>query len=117
MPSRPSTGDRRFLPSTAIAGESPLGCRSTRRRASSASIDVPVTFDSISAAADSTTVPTLGADSVKGTTPVLDSAPPKPTGYTVSFFALLSEQRAQTEAARIRVGGEVAHVETVMRNG
>jgi len=35
----------------------------------------------------------------------------------VSFFALLSQQRAQSEASKIRVGNEVAHVETVMRSG
>jgi hypothetical protein len=41
----------------------------------------------------------------------------KPAGFTVSFFTLLSEQRAHAEAAAIRVGDETAHVETVVRNG
>ena len=35
----------------------------------------------------------------------------------MSFIALLSESRAHAEAAKIPVGGEVAHVETVMRSG
>ena len=57
-------------------------------------------------------------DTARTAPPVIaDTTPKKPAGFTVSFFALLSEQRAQTEAAKIRVGGEVAHVETVLRSG
>jgi cell division septation protein DedD len=87
-------------------------------RPRAASLDVPVTFDSAAiAVADSTTTAVIaGADTARPT-PAVDSAPPKSTGFTVSFFALLSEQRAQTEAAKIRVGGETAHVETVLRGG
>jgi septal ring-binding cell division protein DamX len=87
-------------------------------RPRAASLDVPVTFDSATAATDSTTTRAVaGADSVRVTPAPGDTIPAKPAGFTVSFFALLSEQRAQTEAAKIRVGNEVAHVETVMRNG
>jgi cell division septation protein DedD len=67
-----------------------------------------------------TTAAVAIADSAKPTPPVAADTTPTParqTGFTVSFFALLSEQRAQTEAAKIRVGDEVAHVETIMRNG
>jgi cell division septation protein DedD len=88
-------------------------------RPRAAALDVPVTFDSAAAVADSTvTAAVAGADSAQKAAPtVTDSAPAKPAGFTVSFFALLSEQRAQTEAAKIRVGSEVARVETVMRAG
>ncbi len=87
-------------------------------RPRAASLDVPVTFDSMRAVADSSaTASVAAADSARLAPTVVDSAPPKPAGFTVSFFALLSEQRAQSEAAKIHVGGESAHVETVMRNG
>lgn len=88
-------------------------------RPRAASLDAPVTFDSISAVADSIAAAAAAAarDTLGQISPPVDSAPPKPAGFTVSFFALLSEQRAQSEAAKIQVGGEVAHVETVMRNG
>lgn len=87
-------------------------------RPRAAALDIPVTFDSVAAAADSSaTAAVAAADSARVAPTVVDSAPPKPAGFTVSFFALLSEQRAQSEAAKIRVGGETAHVETVMRDG
>jgi hypothetical protein len=87
-------------------------------RPRAAALDVPVTFDSAASPADTAApISVAHGDSTHPTPPVADSAPPKPSGFTVSFFALLSEQRAQTEAAKIRVGSEVAHVETVMRNG
>ena len=82
------------------------------------SLDVPVTFDSLSAVADSSaTASVAAADSARIGPTAVDSAPPKPAGFTVSFFALLSEQRAQSEAVKIHVGTDVARVETVMRNG
>lgn len=87
-------------------------------RPRAASLDVPVTFDSMTAVADSSaTAAVAAADSARVAPTLVDSAPPKPAGFTVSFFALLSEQRAQSEAAKIHVGNDVAHVETVMRNG
>lgn len=83
-------------------------------RPRAAALDQPVTFDSATTVvADSTTV--MPVDSVQ-LPPVMDSVA-TPAGFTVSFFTLLSEQRAHTEAAAIRVGDETAHVETVVRNG
>ena len=83
-------------------------------RPRAAGLDQPVTFDSAATVTDSVQVTV--SDSVQ-LPPVTDSAPPKPAGFTVSFFTLLSEQRAQAEAAAIRVGDETARVETVVRNG
>jgi hypothetical protein len=77
-------------------------------------LDQPATFDTATGVSDSTQVTVV--DSVQ-LPPPPDSAPPKPAGFTVSFFTLLSEQRAQSEAAAIRVGDETARVETVVRNG
>ncbi|HET9424741.1 MAG TPA: SPOR domain-containing protein [Gemmatimonadaceae bacterium] len=81
-------------------------------RPRAAGLDQPVSFDSATVA-DSTIVTV--ADSVRLPTPP-DSAA-KPAGFTVSFFTLLSETRAQAEAAAIRVDNETARVETVVRNG
>ncbi len=87
-------------------------------RPRAASLDVPVTFDSIGAVVDSSATASIAAaGSARSAPMVADSAPPKPAGFTLSFFALLSEQRAQSEAAKIHVGGEVARVEILMRNG
>ena len=89
-------------------------------RPRAASLDAPVTFDSSTRAVDSATTAAIAvADSAKPPPPPVaaDTTPAHQPGFTVSFFALLSEQRAQTEAAKIRVGDEVAHVETIMRNG
>jgi len=87
-------------------------------RPRAASLDVPVTFDSSSAVADSVSTASVAAAVAEHPTPaIIDASPVKPMGFTVSFFALLSEQRAQSEAAKIQVEGEVAHVETVMRSG
>ena len=87
-------------------------------RPRAASLDVPVSFDSATAGAEGAINPRLGStDSARVTGVAVDSTPRKPTGFTVSFFTLLSEQRAQSEAAKIHVGGEVAHVETVVRGG
>jgi DNA-binding beta-propeller fold protein YncE len=82
-------------------------------RPRAAGLDQPVTFDSATVVTDSTRV--TGADSVTVASPA--DTVSKPTGFTVSFFTLLSEARAQTEAANIRVDNETAHVETVVRNG
>jgi len=83
-------------------------------RPRAASLDQPVTFDSATTVVtDSTAV--VPADSVHAP-PAADSVA-RPAGFTVSFFTLLSQQRAQTEAANIRVDDQLAHVETVVRNG
>jgi hypothetical protein len=82
-------------------------------RPRAAGLDQPVTFDSATNVSDSTKV--TASDSVQ-LPPATDSVA-KPAGFTVSFFTLLSEARAQAEAANIHVGSETAHVETVVRNG
>ena len=89
-------------------------------RPRAAALDVPVTFDSLRAITDSATtavVVTIDTGVRAVVTAGADTETTKSVGYTVSFFALLSQQRAQTEAANIRVGNDVAHVETVMRAG
>ena len=83
-------------------------------RPRAAGLDQPVTFDTaVAVVTDSTQV--TASDTVQ-LPPTTDSTA-KPAGFTVSFFTLLSEQRAQQEAAAIHVGTETAHVETVVRNG
>lgn len=78
--------------------------------------EAPVILDSVDLAADSVVV--VGAATDTAAPPVRpDSGPPKATTFTVSFFTLLSESRAQAEAAKIQVGGETARVETVLRGG
>ncbi|MEO5567535.1 MAG: SPOR domain-containing protein [Gemmatimonadaceae bacterium] len=81
-------------------------------RPRAAGLDQPVTFDSATTVIDSTQV--TAVDSLER--PATDSVP-RPQAFTVSFFTLLSEARAQAEAANIRVDNETAHVETVVRNG
>ncbi|HEX5829349.1 MAG TPA: SPOR domain-containing protein [Gemmatimonadaceae bacterium] len=44
-------------------------------------------------------------------------APPRPTGFNVSFATLLSEARARELAASIRVNGQQARVSTAQRSG
>jgi hypothetical protein len=82
-------------------------------RPRAAELDQPVTFDSAMMTVDSTQAAAVDTFNV---IPPADSVV-KPVGFTISFFTLLSESRAQTEAAGIRVGNEVAHVETVVRSG
>jgi DNA-binding beta-propeller fold protein YncE len=85
-------------------------------RPRAAGLDQPVTFDSATTVvADSTVVVTT--DSVQLPPPPVTDSVVKPAGFTVSFFTLLSQQRAQAEAAAIRVGDQTAHVETVVRSG
>ena len=82
-------------------------------RPRAAGLDEPVVFDSALSVTDSTQVTV--ADSVQ--LPTAPDTVARPAGFTVSFFTLLSETRAQTEAAAIRVDNETARVETVVRNG
>jgi DNA-binding beta-propeller fold protein YncE len=85
-------------------------------RPRAAALDQPVTFDSaMTVVTDSTAV--IVTDSAQVPPPPVTDSVVKPAGFTVSFFTLLSEQRAQTEAAAIRVGDQTAHVETVVRSG
>ena len=79
-------------------------------------LDQPVTFDSAAIPIDSAVILGGTPDTLRPPASP-DTLQPRPPGFTVSFFTLLSESRAQTEAASIQVGGETAHVETVVRNG
>lgn len=81
-------------------------------RPRSASLDMPVTFDSI--AVDSTRADSLAIpDSAVAAGP--DST--ESNGYIVSFAAFLTEDRAKELAARIHVGGENARIVTSSRDG
>jgi hypothetical protein len=85
-------------------------------RPRAAGLDQPVTFDSAATAVDSVPPATgIVADSAKP--PAVPDTTAKPGGFTVSFFTLLSQSRAQTEAAAIVVDSQAAHVETVVRSG
>jgi DNA-binding beta-propeller fold protein YncE len=82
-------------------------------------LDQPVTFpgegaDSLTASSTAVTTPS--------STPVVDSTltpqqPQASTGFTVSFAALLSEDKAQQLASTITVGGTTAHVVTTTTAG
>ncbi|MGI8401855.1 MAG: SPOR domain-containing protein [Gemmatimonadaceae bacterium] len=95
-------------------------------------LDQPVTFpgdsvhnDSLTASstapAASTPPPSSpgGPDSAHALQTVVPppQAQPQPTGFTVSFAALLSEDKAQELAASIRVNGAPAHVVSTMTAG
>jgi cell division septation protein DedD len=85
-------------------------------RPRAAALDQPVTFDSATVVvADSTAV--IPRDTTAPPVAPKPDSVARPSGFTVSFFTLLSEQRAMTEAEAIRVGDQTAHVETVVRNG
>lgn len=82
-------------------------------RPRAAGLDQPVTFDSAAVVAESTVVAPIDSAAM----PARVDTTAKSAGFTVSFFTLLSQARAQTEAENIRVDNETAHVETVVRNG
>jgi hypothetical protein len=84
-------------------------------RPRAASLDQPVTFDSI--IIDSTPPDTLAPrDSADTTTAqVVDTA--EVSGFVVSFAAFLNAERARELANRILVGGENARVVTSTRDG
>jgi hypothetical protein len=93
--------------------------RWTGFRPRDAALDRPVEFagpsDSARAASDSG-APRL--DSAGAVTPAPhDSAVKRPSGYTVSFAALLVPEKARELAAQIKVGNENARVITAMRDG
>lgn len=94
-------------------------------------LDQPVTFpgdsaqrDSLAAsstpssAAASSTLP-IAKDSTAGALPTTTPAAARPqsTGFTVSFAALLSEEKAQELASSIKVNGAPAHVVSTMTAG
>ena len=78
-------------------------------------LDQPVTFPSDSirdstASSTSSTTPTTNAatDTARPPAPITPAAPT--SGFTVSFAALLSQDKADQLASTIRVGGTAAHV-------
>jgi len=83
-------------------------------------LDQPVTFPSDSATNDSLSASsTTSGGNASSTTPVVRDTAPAPAGtavpasaggFTVSFAALLSEDKAQQLANTIKVGGNEAHV-------
>lgn len=80
-------------------------------------LDQPVTFPSESVYTDSSASSSPGAmasstPSAPDTSIITTTRPPAPatTGFTVSFAALLSEEKAQQLATTITVGGTQAHV-------
>ncbi|MFN2635780.1 MAG: SPOR domain-containing protein [Gemmatimonadaceae bacterium] len=82
-------------------------------------LDQPVTFPGDSVPVDSTnasttpsTLPSPAAptDSTRPTQPVVIPPAKPPTGFTVSFAALLTEDKAQQLASAIIVNGSAAHV-------
>lgn len=81
-------------------------------RPRSASLDVPVNFDSIMV--DSTTGDTLA---IPDTAAATDADSSEAKGFIVSFAGFLTEDRARELAARIHIGGENARVVTSSRDG
>lgn len=75
-------------------------------------IDTAPPLDSLSAADSAGAAPPA-----TGTTEPRDTTARRATGFTVSFAALLSADKARELAARIRVGNETARVVTAMREG
>ena len=85
-------------------------------------LDQPVTFPGDSAPSDSLASSTpsniggsptpAGVDTTRGAPPATTppGANPRSTGFTVSFAALLSDEKAQALASTIRVNGISAHV-------
>jgi SPOR domain len=88
-------------------------------------LDQPVTFPSDSLQRDSLSA--SSTPSVTGVSPpppaVRDTSHPpatavaSPTGFTVSFAALLSEEKAQQIASTIKVNGNAAHVVSTTTGG
>lgn len=81
-------------------------------RPRSASLDVPVNFDSIKV--DSTSGDTLA---IPDSAVVADDDSTAARGFIVSFAGFLTDDRARELAARIHVGGENARVVTSSRDG
>jgi hypothetical protein len=84
-------------------------------RPRAASLDQPVTFDSI--IIDSTGADTLAIADSTGATSNAVTDTTQVAGFVVSFAAFLNVERAQELANRIHVGGENARVVTSSRDG
>jgi len=87
-------------------------------------LDQPVTFpsdsvgDTLTASSTSSTTPTVTPPPVDTTAaPVTTNQATPSTGFTVSFAALLSEDKAQQLASTIRVNNVAAHVVTTSTAG
>jgi septal ring-binding cell division protein DamX len=86
-------------------------------------LDQPVTFPGEAADSLAASSTVSSASSTAVAPPPLDSSPQSPpqqqaaTGFTVSFAALLSEDKAQQLASTINVGGTMAHVVTTATAG
>ena len=87
-------------------------------------LDQPVTFpsdsvgDTLTASSTSSTTPTVTHPPVDTTAAPVTTNPVTPsTGFTVSFAALLSEDKAQQLASTIRVNNVAAHVVTTSTAG
>jgi hypothetical protein len=98
-------------------------------RPRAAGIDEPVTFEGIGVTDSTPVMDTTWADSLMRMPPVTpllpptgDTTPPAtgtpaPTGFTVSFAALLDQRRAQEMASAIKVDGRTAHLVPAVRQG
>ena len=101
-------------------------------RPRAAGIDEPVTFEGIGVTDSTPIMDTTWADSLMRMPPVTPILPPAgdtaqrrdstavsraPTGFTVSFAALLDQQKAREMAEGIRVDGRTAHVVPAVREG
>jgi hypothetical protein len=96
--------------------------RWTGFRPRDARLDKPVDFsppvDSTRPIGDSSAPKPIDTAAAPVTPPVTrDTATHRPTGYTVSFAALLVADKARELAAQIKVGNENARVVTAMRDG
>ena len=83
-------------------------------------LDQPVTFPGDSIYSDSTASSTASSTPLAADTTGTVVSPPPPaaaTGFTVSFAALLSEDKAQQLANTIKVGATTAHVVTTTTAG
>jgi hypothetical protein len=91
--------------------------RWTGFRPRAATLDQPVEFAGVT---DSTTQPqdsTASPDSAAPQPAARDTAPRRAPGWTVSFAALLVQDRARELAAQIHVGDQTARVVSAMSNG
>ena len=101
-------------------------------RPRAAGIDEPVTFEGIGVMDSTPIMDTTWADSLMRMPPVVPLLPPTgdttstrdsaaaprgPTGFTVSFAALLDQTKAREMADAIRVDGRTAHVVPAVREG
>ena len=86
-------------------------------------LDQPVTFpsdsagDTLTASSTSSTTPTVTPRPADSTPPVATNPATPSAGFTVSFAALLSEDKAQQLASTIRVNNVAAHVVTTSTAG